>query len=298
MKLLDYLEPMKTLPNRFSNLAFWRVLRVFKDEVVEAFTYVNSWGSEIEVEQRTQNVSLTEHGQKITDLVAEQVTQNSRISALEESDISVDRRVSDLEDSQKALNDALEVVEKEQATQNTNIQQLQTDVSVVNGEIETVSTDVSAIKTEQETQNASIETNTSGIEELWKSIGIVNTNLNTLNNLVYDSTTNFKINTTTVTGVASELFGGLCQINFPTKTFDFPSTPYHVTVRASLFIYNDEEKTNYTSIIIPVPVIITMGYSTALAKNVTRLMLNSTTFYAPYGVKSIYGVYVTYLSHV
>ena len=296
MNISDYLKNIE--PVHSISMAFFRGLRKFNRCIVESFSYLDNWGNTIEVEQRTQNASLTEHGQKITDLVAEQVTQNNRISALEESDTSVDLRVSNLEDGQKTLNDAIEVVEKEQSVQNTNIQQLQTDVSAVNSEIETVNTDISAIKSEQETQNSSIETNTSGIEELWKSIGFVNTNLNTLNDLVYDSTTKFKINTTTVTGVASELFGGLCQINFPTKTFDFPSTPYHVTARASLFIYNDEEKTNYTSIVIPVPVIITMGYSTALAKNVTRLMLNSTTFYAPYGVKSIYGVYVCYLSHV
>lgn len=65
MKLLDYLEPMKTLPNRFSNLAFWRILRVFKDEIVEAFTYVNTWGNGIEKEQSSQNAALTSHGEMI-----------------------------------------------------------------------------------------------------------------------------------------------------------------------------------------------------------------------------------------
>lgn len=62
MKLLDYLDPMKTLPNRFSNLAFWRTLRVLKDKIVEAFTYVNTWGNSIEKEQRTQNDIITTHG--------------------------------------------------------------------------------------------------------------------------------------------------------------------------------------------------------------------------------------------
>lgn len=48
MDLSRYLEAMKNLPDRFSNLAFWRGVRKLKDEVVNAFEYVNSWGENIE----------------------------------------------------------------------------------------------------------------------------------------------------------------------------------------------------------------------------------------------------------
>ena len=48
MDLLKYLTPMKNLPDRFSNLAFWRGVRKLKDEVVNAFEYVDSWGKDIE----------------------------------------------------------------------------------------------------------------------------------------------------------------------------------------------------------------------------------------------------------
>lgn len=48
MDLLKYLEPMKNLPERFSNLAFWRGVRKLRDEVVNAFEYVDSWGENIE----------------------------------------------------------------------------------------------------------------------------------------------------------------------------------------------------------------------------------------------------------
>ena len=48
MDLLKYLEPMKNLPDRFSNLAFWRGVRKLKDEVVNAFEYVDSWGKSID----------------------------------------------------------------------------------------------------------------------------------------------------------------------------------------------------------------------------------------------------------
>lgn len=50
MDLLKYLEPMKNLPDRFSNLAFWRGVRKLRDEVVNAFEYVDSWGENIESE--------------------------------------------------------------------------------------------------------------------------------------------------------------------------------------------------------------------------------------------------------
>lgn len=48
MDLLKYLKPMKNLPDRFSNLAFWRGVRKLKDVVVSAFEYVDSWGDNIE----------------------------------------------------------------------------------------------------------------------------------------------------------------------------------------------------------------------------------------------------------
>ena len=72
MDLLKYLEPMKNIPERFSNLAFWRGVRKLKDEVVSTFEYVDSWGKNIEhelansglrriseVELTTSNTSLT-----------------------------------------------------------------------------------------------------------------------------------------------------------------------------------------------------------------------------------------------
>lgn len=39
---------MKNIPERFSNLAFWRGVRKLRDEVVNAFEYVDSWGKSIE----------------------------------------------------------------------------------------------------------------------------------------------------------------------------------------------------------------------------------------------------------
>lgn len=48
MDLLKYLAPMKNMPERFSNLAFWRGVRKLKDEIVNVFEYIDSWGKSIE----------------------------------------------------------------------------------------------------------------------------------------------------------------------------------------------------------------------------------------------------------
>ena len=50
MDLLKYLKPMKNLPERFSNLAFWRGVRNLKDCVVNGFEYLDSWGDGIELD--------------------------------------------------------------------------------------------------------------------------------------------------------------------------------------------------------------------------------------------------------
>ena len=58
MDLLKYLAPMKNLPDRFSNLAFWRGVRKLKDEVVNAFEYIDSWGDNIENEQAQMKLDI------------------------------------------------------------------------------------------------------------------------------------------------------------------------------------------------------------------------------------------------
>lgn len=62
MDLLKFLEPMKNLPERYSNLAFWRGVRKLRDEVVNAFEYVDSWGKHIE-ESISPLVSTTDNVQ-------------------------------------------------------------------------------------------------------------------------------------------------------------------------------------------------------------------------------------------
>lgn len=69
MKLSKYLLPMTNLPDRFSNLAFWRSVRTLKDDINATFKYIESWGNGIEGE--------------ITDIKNTDTSLDSRISALE-----------------------------------------------------------------------------------------------------------------------------------------------------------------------------------------------------------------------
>ena len=78
MDLSRYLENMKNLPDRFSNLAFWRGVRKLKDKLVETFEYVSEWGNGIEGQILDINGSIA--GLKYSNK-----TRDSRISALESS---------------------------------------------------------------------------------------------------------------------------------------------------------------------------------------------------------------------
>lgn len=78
MDLLKYLEPMKNLPDRFSNLAFWRGVRKLKDEVVSAFEYIDSWGKSIEssIESSIGSQKPPFYYNQITKLVSVDITHD------------------------------------------------------------------------------------------------------------------------------------------------------------------------------------------------------------------------------
>lgn len=69
MNLLKYLEQMKNIPERFSNLAFWRGVRNLKDCVVNAFEYVNSWGESIESEIANSGMKIIKTDALTNDMV-------------------------------------------------------------------------------------------------------------------------------------------------------------------------------------------------------------------------------------
>lgn len=287
MDILKFVEDVKHLPNRFSNLDFWRSLKTFNEHLYDAFQYLDSWGNSIEKEQSTQNSSLTSHGQKITDLVAEQITQNGRLSVLEEGGESVVSRVSILEDGQKTLNAALEVVESDLSSQKTSIESLKTDVTSVTSAVETANVDISTIQKDQLNQDINIATNRDNIDA-------VNTNLNALIPLVYDgSVSKFKINTLTDSkAVITQLADGLYTVATTNTGLALATPPFYVTSRAAIYVYTNAEQTQWNLVNVPMAVIITM------LSGKTDILWQPTAFYAPYGVKSLMGLYTTYITHI
>ena len=98
MDLSKYLETMKNLPDRFSNLAFWRGVRKLRDEIVNAFEYVDSWGKSIE----TQEAQM---GQDITNLsgISEFVFQPPNVSYRTET-VALDSTHTDIDSSHVMFN--------------------------------------------------------------------------------------------------------------------------------------------------------------------------------------------------
>ena len=89
MDLSQYLETMKNLPDRFSNLAFWRGVRKLKDKMVDTFEYVGEWGNGIEGQILDINGSIA--GLKYSN-----GTRDSRISALESSDVNINSEITNI----------------------------------------------------------------------------------------------------------------------------------------------------------------------------------------------------------
>ena len=121
MDLSQYLETMKNLPERFSNLNFWRGVRKLRDKMVDTFEYVGEWGNGIEGQianikgdivtlNNTDNsldsrISALENGGGGGGSVEDEIAAiKSDITTLENTDTSLDSRISALESSDVNLN--------------------------------------------------------------------------------------------------------------------------------------------------------------------------------------------------
>ena len=83
MDLLKYLAPMKNMPERFSNLAFWRGVRKLKDEVVSAFEYIDSWGDNIESEIANSGMKIIKTVNLTSDMLTVHPNNNSYFATVE-----------------------------------------------------------------------------------------------------------------------------------------------------------------------------------------------------------------------
>ena len=88
MDLLRYLEGMKNLPERFSNLAFWRGVRKLKDEVVNAFEYVDSWGKSIESELANSGMKIIKTVLLNGDMVSYHINANTYFVDIEFTNVT------------------------------------------------------------------------------------------------------------------------------------------------------------------------------------------------------------------
>ena len=88
MDLLKYLEPMKNLPDRFSNLAFWRGVRKLKNEVVNAFEYIESWGNNIESELANSGMKIIKTVLLTSDMVSYNAHDNTYFTDIQLTNIA------------------------------------------------------------------------------------------------------------------------------------------------------------------------------------------------------------------
>ena len=88
MNLLKYVNSIKNIPDRFSNLAFWRCVRKLKDCITSALDYINMWGSGIEN-------SLSEINTDLSGLQTWKTSVDSSLSGLQEWKTGVDTSLSD-----------------------------------------------------------------------------------------------------------------------------------------------------------------------------------------------------------
>ena len=149
MDLLKYLEPMKNLPNRFSNLAFWRGVRKLKNELIETFEYVGEWGNGIESQ-------ITDIKNDITTLENTDTSLDSRISALEnggggggsvEDEIAaIKSDITNLENTDNSLDSRISTLESSDINLNTEITNIKNDITTLENADTSLDSRISALE--------------------------------------------------------------------------------------------------------------------------------------------------------
>lgn len=149
MDLSQYLETMKKLPERFSNLTFWRGVRKLRDKMVDTFEYVGEWGNGIEGE-------ITDIKSDITTLENTDTSLDSRISALEngsggggsvEDEIAVIKNdITTLENTDTRLDSRISALESSDVNLNTEITNIKGDITTLENTDNSLSERISALE--------------------------------------------------------------------------------------------------------------------------------------------------------
>ena len=104
MNLSKYIESMKFLPDRFSNLAFWRGVRKLRDKIVDTFEYVGEWGNGIENSLSEINTDLSGLKEWKTTVDSSLSRIDADLSGLQNWKTSVDNSLSSIKNLLRNFN--------------------------------------------------------------------------------------------------------------------------------------------------------------------------------------------------
>ena len=184
MDLSQYLETMKNLPERFSNLNFWRGVRKLRDKMVDTFEYVGEWGNGIEGQianikgdivtlNNTDNsldsrISALENGGGGGGSVEDEIAViKSDITTLENADKSLDSRIKSLESSDVNLNTEITDIKSGITTLENTDTSLDSRISALESSDVNLNTEITGIKndiTALETADTSLDSRISALE--------------------------------------------------------------------------------------------------------------------------------------
>ena len=146
MNLSQYLETMKKLPERFSNLTFWRGVRKLRDKLVDTFEYVGEWGNGIESQ-------ITDIKNDITTLENTDTSLDSRISALESPDVNLNTEITDiknditaLENTDTSLDSRISALESSDVNLNTEITDIKNNITTLENTDTSLDSRISALE--------------------------------------------------------------------------------------------------------------------------------------------------------
>ena len=103
MNVSKYLENMKNLPDRFSNLAFWRGVRKLRDKIVDTFEYVGEWGNGIENSLSSIDTDLSGLKEWKTTVDSSLSRIDADLSGLKEWKTTVDSTLSSIDNDLSGL---------------------------------------------------------------------------------------------------------------------------------------------------------------------------------------------------
>ena len=194
MNLLKYINPIKNIPDRFSNLAFWRCVRKLKDCIISALDYINVWGTGIEDSLSEINTNLSGLQTWKTSVDSSLSSINTDLSGLQtwktsvDSSLSrIDADLSGLKEWKTSVDSSLSTLQEWKTGVDSTLSSINTDLSglkewktSVDSSLSTINTDLSGLKewkTSVDSSLSSINTDLSGLKE-WKTS--VDSSLSTL----------------------------------------------------------------------------------------------------------------------